>query len=346
MEQEKQHIGIIFFSERGEKIAQSVEACLAPSSFVSLCFCAKGKLFSLTQKLWSSSQALIFIGSCGIGVRAIAPLVVSKLTDPAVLVIDEGAYHVISLLSGHYGGANMLTHLIAQKLQSDPVITTATDVFHLFAFDAFAYANNLALVNARHLTRIAHQMLLKKEGKSMKDITFFSPYPIAGSVPQYLQKVEKKTEADVCIDIQKDGTNQTLCLIPKILILGIGVRKGTSLHAIEEAFTLFMAQHCLFEEALACLVSIDLKKDEQGIIAFAHKKAVPFYTYTKELLATITTPSHSDFVEQTTGIGCVCEAAALSHATHGETGGELMIEKTIIHHITFALCKQKPILHW
>ena len=93
------------------------------------------------------SDALIFIGASGIAVRSIAPYVVSKKSDPAVLVADEQGGHVISLLSGHLGGANAWTQFLAEGLQADPVITTASDVNGRLAVDVWAVRHGLQITD-------------------------------------------------------------------------------------------------------------------------------------------------------------------------------------------------------
>ena len=93
------------------------------------------------RQAFSSSDALIFVGACGIAVREIAPYVRDKRTDPAVVCIDERARFAISLLSGHIGGANALTAELAEALGATPVITTATDVNGRFSVDAWAAQN-------------------------------------------------------------------------------------------------------------------------------------------------------------------------------------------------------------
>ena len=90
------------------------------------------------ETVFEQSEVLIFIGACGIAVRTIAPFLDSKYTDPAVLVADEQGGHVISLLSGHLGGANAWTQFLAEGLQADPVITTASDVNGRLAVDVWA----------------------------------------------------------------------------------------------------------------------------------------------------------------------------------------------------------------
>ena len=92
----------------------------------------------LTEGLFASSDLLLFIGATGIALRAVAPFFRGKAKDPAVLVMDECGIHVISLLSGHLGGANEWCRRIALLTGAEPVITTATDLNGVFAVDVFA----------------------------------------------------------------------------------------------------------------------------------------------------------------------------------------------------------------
>ena len=103
----------------------------------------KGTLREWAEEWIPRLDGIIFFSATGIAVRTIAPFVVSKKTDPAVVVIDEQGSYAISLLSGHLGGANELTEFAAESIGAQPVITTGTDVNHTFAVDVFARKNNL-----------------------------------------------------------------------------------------------------------------------------------------------------------------------------------------------------------
>ena len=120
-----------------------------------------GGFASAAREAFSSFSALIFIGATGIAVRVLAPLVNDKLSDPAVVVIDERARHVISLLSGHAGGANALTRYLAGMLDADPVITTATDVNELAALDTLAFQLNARMTDFRAAVKTVNQMLVR-----------------------------------------------------------------------------------------------------------------------------------------------------------------------------------------
>ena len=127
---------IISLTANGARIAEKIATKVGGQTF------AKGrnfnKLADLVAEIFGKFDGLIFICAAGIVVRMIAPHIVSKLSDPAVLVIDERGQNVISLLSGHVGRANELAVEIAKAIEANPVITTATDVAGKFSIDAVA----------------------------------------------------------------------------------------------------------------------------------------------------------------------------------------------------------------
>ena len=144
-------VRIISFTEAGYQLSCKMQDCLQERAEVVLysgknqvaerhaevCAVSDG-LKNWCSEVFDKSEVLIFVGACGIAVRTIAPFVNSKCTDPAVLVADEQGKHIISLLSGHLGGGNQWTLFLAQKLQADPVITTASDVNEYLAVDVWA----------------------------------------------------------------------------------------------------------------------------------------------------------------------------------------------------------------
>lgn len=126
---------------------------------------------------FSSMDALIFVGACGIAVREIAPYVKSKKTDPAVVCIDEAGQFVIPLLSGHIGGANALAEKLAEKLDATAVVTTATDVRGKFAVDAWAARHGCAISDMGLAKAVSAAIL---EGDVPLCSQFYLPVPPAG----------------------------------------------------------------------------------------------------------------------------------------------------------------------
>lgn len=134
--------GIAYFTEQGGRLAHRIADGLAPEYEILLY--EKG-LKDWCAACFAKAELIIFIGACGIAVRTIAPLLKSKTEDPAVLVLDEAGQYVISLLSGHIGGANAYAQKIAGLTGATPVITTASDVRGKIAVDVFAKNNHLTI---------------------------------------------------------------------------------------------------------------------------------------------------------------------------------------------------------
>ncbi len=281
------------------------------------------------------ADALIFVCASGIAVRAIAPHVRDKRTDPAVLVIDEGGTFVIPLLSGHLGGANALARSLAAKLSATPVLTTATDVNGLFAVDVFAKKNDLFIEDMALCKAVSAALL------SGEKVGFRSDLPVSGPLPKGLTE----GEADLGIYITtSDGTPfpRTLRLTPRRYAAGLGCRKGKG-EAELEAFLRENLDRCgVGVHELRALSSIDLKRDEPGLLALSEKLGLPFWTYSAEELKAVPgdfTPSA--FVKETTGVESVCERAAVL-----ASGGTLVIRKVAENGMTFALAKQEEAIRF
>jgi cobalt-precorrin 5A hydrolase len=282
-----------------------------------------------TKQHFSGNDLLVFIGATGIAVRSIAPFVKSKKTDPAVIVLDEQGRHVISLLSGHIGGANTFTLLTAEITGAEPVITTATDLHGLFAVDAFAARRDLYMDSMPAAKEIAAELVAGKH------VGMRSAYPVFGRVPGELD-MEGTPEVGFSIDIRReDPYEKTLHLVPRIVVLGIGCKKGTEEAKIRALVEETLNAYGIFEESVEQIVSIDLKKEETGIQKLAEAFEVPFITYTAEELQQVESEegfTESDFVRSVTGVGNVCERAALK----GAGAKRLLIPKTARAGVTVA----------
>lgn len=282
-----------------------------------------------TEEQFAVRDVLLFIGAAGIAVRSIAPWIRSKKTDPAVVVLDERGRHAISLLSGHIGGANAMTLLVAEIVGAEAVITTATDLNKKFAVDSFAAARDLYMDSMEAAKGIAAELVAGKK------VGMRSAFPIFGKVPQELE-LGSDTQAGFSIDVRRNSPfPETLYLVPRVLVLGIGCRRGTESGKIEKVVLETLEEHGIFRESVERIVSIDLKKNETGLLALAERMGVPFETYTADELQKVEMEgefSESDFVKSVTGIGNVCERAALL----GAGTGKLLIPKTAREGVTVA----------
>lgn len=294
------------------------------------------------EEAFSCCDALIFIGATGIAVRRIAPLVRDKFQDPAVLSMDELGRHCISLLSGHVGGANLMAERIAGMIGAEAVISTATDLNHLFAVDLFAKENALWITD-RVLARKISAALLR--GVS---IGFCSDFPVEGELPGELYRAEKReiaagqealSIAVTLSDAELGGS--CLRLIPRCLSLGVGCRRGIAPETLREALQQFLSERGICAEAISAVASIELKKNEPAILALAEELRAEFRVYTaEELLELPGEYEDSAFVRRTTGVGNVCERAAAA------VFPEILVHKTRYRGVTLALSMKRPRLRF
>lgn len=280
-------------------------------------------------EIFSRADALIFIGACGIAVREIAPYVRDKRTDPAVVCIDELGRFVIPLLSGHIGGANGLAKEIAKWLNATPVITTATDINGRFSVDAWAAKNGFSIADMR-LARAVSAAILER------DIPFFSDLPVTGELPEGLLFADRG-ELGISVSVyEKEPFAKTLRLIPKILRIGIGCKRGTPASAIGEAVQTVLEQNKLDKRAVGRVASIDLKANEEGLLKYCEDNGLKPVFYSAEELRQVPGDfTASEFVKSVTGVDNVCERAALNDA---ET---LLVRKTALNGVTVAVAAEK-----
>lgn len=322
---------------------------------------------------WAKGQfedgtSIIFIGATGIAVRAIAGALNNKLKDSPVLVIDEKGEYIIPLLSGHMGGANELSKRIGRLIAAVPVITTATDKNNVWAVDLFAKQNKLEILNKAKIKEVTSRILEEKkinilipketekkyqeEHLKIKDKFVISVYET-----EAFDSIEPLIHKAICEDVDVLITNRyyeinneiikaedelkklPLILCPKEYIIGIGCRKGKTKEEIEYAINDALKSNNLHLNQIAYIASIDIKKDEQGILDFAQKNKIEFLTFSaKELEEVSGSFEESEFVKEKTGIGNVCERAALKACTYD---GALLQKKSKYSGITIAIAKRK-----
>ncbi|MGN0703292.1 MAG: cobalt-precorrin 5A hydrolase [Lentihominibacter sp.] len=316
-------LAYLAFTDRGMKLASELSSALGGQASR----CGNGlSLSQWTAEHFDNCDGLVFVGAAGIAVRAIAPHVRKKDSDPAVVVVDERGNFAISLMSGHLGGANRLTEKISEITGAQPVITTATDVNGKFAVDIWSGHVNAKVMETDRIKLVSAVVL------EDRTVGIYSPWEIVGTPPERVVPADRE-HADICLDVRgfKDDKDTMLHLIPKIGILGIGCRKNASLEQIEEAFEAFIEETGIYPESVTEVVSIDLKKDEVGILSFCSRRSWPFSTFTAEELAAAQGEfTESEFVRNTTGVGSVCERSAAC------AGGTIIEKKFSYSGVTFA----------
>lgn len=210
----------------------------------------------------AARHALIFIGACGIAVRAIAPWIMDKLHDSPVLVADEMGKYVIPLLSGHVGGANELAVRLAGALGAIPVITTATDLHDSFAVDIFAKRNDLRICNREGIAKVSAKVLAGEEitmsvqtGHLAVDETIPSGIRLCAYPPA--EKVDVLIADDTEETFRKESAE--LLLQPKNIFWAWAARRIRTAQSWIY-FEKILEEQGIVIEQIAALASIDVKK--------------------------------------------------------------------------------------
>jgi len=318
------------FTEKGLALVEQ----LAERYPGSVARCGKGgvSLADWTAQQFAQSDALIFVGAVGIAVRAIAPHCKSKASDPAVVVLDECGHFAVPILSGHLGGANDLARALAAVCGAVPVITTATDANGVFAVDEWAKHQNCTVLEPERIKLVSGKLLAGQPA------AFASDWPIAGQVPAGV--MASSGSPDFSLTLNPEGS--ALHLVPRIGVLGVGCRRGTSAQALEEAFSAFCARHHLTPQCITTAASIDLKQNEEGLLTFCKKHGWPVEFFSAEQLRQAPgsfTPSA--FVQSITGVDNVCERAAVL-----ASGGTIFLPKQAGGGVTFSLALRPYAPDW
>ena len=320
---------VIAFTLRGGELGRTLAGALGASLHVPERFApqleaqAYDSLGAWTAAYWEDMEALVFVGAAGIAVRAIAPHVKDKFSDPAVVSVDEGGGFAIPLLSGHVGGANELARRVADIVGGQAAISTATDLNGVFAVDVWAKERGYAIAD-RTLAKEVSAALL--EGRP---VGFSSDF--GDDCPQGLVSELAELGVSVTCRAAPGPLAKTLRLVPRLLTLGIGCRRGTDMEAIAAAVD--EALGGLDPLAVCQVATIDLKGDEAGLLAFCQARGLPLVTYPAERLAEVRgrfTPS--DFVKGVTGVDNVCERAAVLASE-----GTLLVPKRAKNGVTVAV---------
>lgn len=345
-------LSVISFTEAGIQLSRRVKAALQEKLEVALhtkckAFGEDGEdagvsLVTASIGEWAGRRmqernALLFIGACGIAVRAIAPYLTDKLQDAPVLVMDEKGHYVVPILAGHMGGANELAKMLAQGTGAQAVITTATDLNQKFAVDVFAKENGFLISPKDGIAKISAKILAGEavtvsvetghgsgffERNGLREV----PYPPIGYT-------------DMVVTGENRAFDASVTLRPKEYILGFGCKKGKSADEIARFVEEKMEEYQIEPAQIFALASISQKKEEEGIREWCRGEGVRFLTYTAEELREIAGDfTQSSFVMDKVGVDNVCERAALKASG---TGGKLIVKKYAGQGMTLAVAKRE-----
>ncbi len=291
----------------------------------------------VVPKLWKESRSFIFIMATGIVARTIAPLIEDKKKDPAVVVVDEAGRFAISLLSGHLGGANALTREIASFLGGEAVITTASDLNNVPSLDLWAKENGLVIDDWRLLPRVATKLL------NSGTLRIYREEKSGIGIPREFTETASVEEADLLVTHKAallTSQKGALLLRPKDLVVGIGCNSGTASKEIEDTVRGILAQRNLSFSSVSSLATIDIKKNEPGLRAFAEKAALTIRGFTPGELNTVAGITVSKAAQKATGANAVAEPAALLASGNDV----LLVPKQKSGNVTVAVAQRKSLV--
>jgi cobalt-precorrin 5A hydrolase len=295
-------------------------------------------------------DALISVMATGITIRAVAPLLESKLTDPAVIGVDAKGKFVISLLSGHYGGANDLARTIAKGIGATPVITTASETTGKLSVDELARILHLTIQNPSSLVAVnaaivnEERIVLVVMGDAYVPLEFVSCYEIkkTKTLAQTLEIINRY-DAGIIVSPETLEVNEspkpTTVLNVRKIVVGLGARKDTSSDSMIKGVECALASAGLSLSQIASVATVDIKRTSQPIIDAVNRLGLPLEFLSVDVLRSL---KHQDLspdsvmVQEKIGVGGVCERAALIVAGKNS---KLLLKKTKLNGVTVAIAE-------
>ena len=319
-------------------------------------YTVKKRLKFFVEDIFDKYEYILFIMATGIVVRTIAPLVTSKFSDPAILVTDEKGSNIISLLSGHMGGANEMTLHISDLINSNPVITTATDINKKSSLDMIAKKLNGHIVNFRDNVLDVNAMLVNGDavglyidGEYNIDTRGFTVLDNSKSLEssissdEELKKINLNTivvisnKENLQIDKYYEDKYRIIKVTPRDIVIGIVCRRDTERHLLQDFIEDFLIKNNIDINSIKEIGSIEVKKDEKAIIDLSENLNVPFRVLSVEEISQVDYLfEKSEWVKKSVGVYSVAEPVA-----HLLSDGNVIIEKNKYKGITFSVGRLK-----
>ena len=292
----------------------------------------EGGFSAAFQQAWHSSAGLVAVMATGIAVRQLAKLCTDKYRDPAVVVCDEAGRHAVSLLSGHVGGANRLAAAVARITGGEAVVTTASDVEGMVAFDEFAGLLGCRAVDPTRFKPVAAAALDGEIVELAMPRRLYRKW-FAGHPQYHLADVRTDNRIRISVPARK----LELELEKPRCCLGIGCRRGVSAERIETVVARTLAAAGFPMERVDRIASAEIKQEEPGLLEFARRSGLPIDFFDADALNRVAVPHPSEAAEHHLGVHSVSEAAALLAAG---PGARLVIEKTADRDVTLAVAEE------
>ncbi len=359
-------IAVFAITRRGVETALKIKEALDHASMSSIVYAPKKynqngvvpldkKIDEFIDEVYSSVDALVAVMATGIIIRAVAPHLESKLTDPAVIGVDATGKFVISLLSGHYGGANELARIIAEGIGGTAVITTASDAIGKQGVDELARALHLTIENPESLVAVNSAIV---NGDQLVIVLIGDVEIPADQLGCYeIKKAENPAQALQIINNYDAGvivTNKPLSkevfsidkavkpftiLKTKRIVVGLGARKESSTDSIMEAVDTALQQTHVTLASVDRFATVDIKRDSTPMLKAVEQFGKPLEFLSIDALRSVSyngLSPDSKMVQEKIGVGGVCERAAILAAGKNP---KLILKKTKLNGVTVAIAE-------
>ncbi|MFP5319998.1 MAG: precorrin-3B C(17)-methyltransferase [Acidimicrobiia bacterium] len=287
-----------------------------------------GALVAAVAERWADVDGFVLVCATGIAVRAVAPLLGDKATDPAVVCVDDGGRWAVALAGGHRGGANALAREVAAVLGAEAVVTTATDAAGLPALDTipgFAAEGDVVAVTRAWLDRgTAPGVAVDAALAGWRAVV---PLTTAGD-----------GEGTVAVsDRATPPPGARVVLRPASLVVGVGSSSGADPDDVHQLVVTTLASHGLHPGSVGAVATVEAKRHEPAVVALADFLGVPLRVLPATALATVDVPNPSQVVAAAVGTPSVAEAAALLAAG---PGAALVVPKQRSSEATVAVARR------
>lgn len=307
-----------------------------------------GSLRDLLRRLFAEYDGLVLFGSVGMAVRLVGPLAEDKRTDPAVVVVDDAGRFVVSVLSGHLGGANALARYVARLLGAQPIITTTSDVLDTLAVDLLGRELGWSIESAENVTRVSAAMINGEGVGLLQEAGEHGWWPVDKPFPLNLIRFSTLEDllasgcpaalviTDRVVSEWEERLPPSIIYRPRSLVVGVGCNRGTSAGEVAGAVKLGLESHGLALQCVRNLATVDLKREEAGLGEFAAGLGVPVEYFSAEDLKRVAgVTGRSAIVHRWVGTHGVCEPAALLSSR----AQALLVPKLKVGNVTVAVAR-------
>jgi cobalt-precorrin 5A hydrolase/precorrin-3B C17-methyltransferase len=287
----------------------------------------EGKAKVALQRAWNECDGIVLFLATGAAVRLLAPLLESKHRDPGVVTVDDAGNFAVALCGGHEGGANALATRVADTLGGTPVITTASDSIGYPPLDSLGEKLGFRLEAGSDLAAVGAALVSGEKVGLIADRRL----PL-GPLPENVVSTDEwETPLILISDRLAETPDPAVVYRPPSLVAGVGCSRGVGAEEILDLLYRSLAEARLSAKSIAALASIEVKRDEAGLLEAAEGLDVPMHFHPAEALRAVETPNPSEVVREAVGTPSVAEAAVVS------SGAELIVEKQKSAHATLAV---------